>query len=82
MNGFRKFLRGFKRGSGDFGLNLSVIINSALLLLVYLMGVGITSGFAKLVKKSFLDTAASERDTYWDDLNLKRKRKESYYRQF
>lgn len=82
MSKGRDFLTGFGRGSQYFGCNLSVIINSILLLLVYLVGVGMTSVFARVAKKSFLDIRVVKKDTYWSDLRLQKKSKESYYRQF
>lgn len=101
-NNFNKFFKGFKKGMKDFGNNISLIINSILLTIVYLIGVGITSIIAKLSEKSFLDSKLSKPDefsqensgviknklflteekTYWNDLNLGRKNKEDYFRQF
>jgi hypothetical protein len=77
----RQFFKGLKKGTSNFGHNIAIIINSILLTLVYFMGVGLTSIFAKLVKKRFLDTKHSER-SYWSDLNLKKRPTEEYYRQF
>jgi hypothetical protein len=82
MRWIRDFLSGFIKGFRYFGRSLSVTVNSALLLPVYLAGVGITSLFARMVKKSFLGIEAVKKDTYWSDLNLKKRDKESYYRQF
>lgn len=78
-----QFFQGFKKGTKDFGHNISTIINSVLLSIVYIIGVGLTSVIAKLVGKHFLDTKTSEKaDTYWTDLDLKKKSIEDYYRQF
>jgi len=68
----------FKR----LGIITNTIINSILLTIVYLIGVGITSIIAKLFRKQFLDVKLSKKDTYWCDLNLKSKPIEEYYRQF
>ncbi len=79
----RQFIKGFKRGMGDFGQTISIIINSALLFVVYFIGVGITSVLAKVVGKHFIKTKISKKSkTYWSDLNLKKKPLEEYYRQF
>jgi len=65
----------------EFGIGVSVIVNSLLLSIVYVAGVGFTSLFAKLVGKRFLETK-KKKDTYWSDLDLKKKPLEEYYRQF
>lgn len=75
------FLKGFKKGMKGFGENITVIINSILLSFVYFIGVGPTSIIAKLFGKHFLDLKYSK-DSYWSDLNLKKKKLEDYYRQF
>jgi len=82
MREFKQFFIGFKKGTGNFGYNIALIINTILLILVYLMGVGLTSIFAKIVGKHFLETKLSKKETYWSDLNLKKKPIEEYYRQF
>jgi len=76
------FFKGFQKGMKDFGFLLPHIINSVLLFVVYLVGVGLTSLVAKLVGKHFLELSQSNTDSYWTDLNLKKKKKEEYYRQF
>jgi len=83
MKGLKQFVNGLKTGTKNFGENISVLINSILLVIVYIIGVGITFIFAKLSRKHFLDTKISKkRETYWSDLNLKKKPIEEYYRQF
>ncbi len=77
------FFKGFKKGMHNFGGTIATIVNSGLLLIVYFIGVGITSIIAKLSGKHFLETKISKkRDSYWSDLNLKKKPIEEYYRQF
>ncbi len=78
----KQFLKGFKKGSKDFSYNITIIVNSILLSVVYLMGVGLTSLFAKLFNKHFLEIKSTKKDTYWSDLNLKKESFENYYRQF
>jgi len=78
----QRFLIGFKKGMGNFGHNIALIINTILLTFVYLIGVGLTSIFAKIVGKHFLEIKLSKKDSYWSDLNLKKKPIEKYYRQF
>jgi hypothetical protein len=79
----KQYFKGFKEGMHIFGQNISIIINSSLLFIVYLVGVGITSIFAKIVGKKFMDIKISKKTkTYWNDLNLNKKSIENYYRQF
>jgi len=73
---------GFKKGMGNFGQNISLIINTILLSFVYIVGVGSSAIAAKLFGKRFLETRLSKKDSYWSDLNLKKKSIEKYYRQF
>lgn len=77
------FIKGFKTGTKMFSNNISTIVNAVLLTLVYLVGVGATSIFAKITGKKFLQTRLSkEKETYWSDMDLKKKPMEEYYRQF
>ena len=82
MKKLKQFFRGFRKGMGYFGHNIAIIINTILLSLVYFLGVGLTSIFAKLSGKHFLETKLGKKSTYWSDLNLKKKPMEEYYRQF
>lgn len=79
----RDFLEGIKKGQKNYGDNLASIVNSILLSLAYFLGAGLTSIFAKLSKKHFLDLKLDRsKDSYWEELNLEKERIESYYRQF
>ena len=78
----KQFFMGFRKGMGYFGHGIALIINTILLSLVYFIGVGITSIFAKLFGKHFLETKLGKKSTYWSDLNLKKRPLEEYYRQF
>lgn len=83
MNKIKEFFKGFYSGFKNFGQNISIIVNSLLLGIVYLAGVGLTAILAKFAKKQFLDIkTAKEKKTYWSDLNLKKENIEKYYRQF
>tara|TARA_Y100000310_G_C20461610_1_gene705641 strand:+ start:484 stop:714 length:231 start_codon:yes stop_codon:yes gene_type:complete len=76
-------MTGFGSGLNNFGKTIAIIVNSLLLLIVYFIGVGLTSTFGKLLGKSFLEVKISKsKESYWSDLNLKRKPIDSYYRQF
>lgn len=77
------FLNGFKKGMFAFSYNIAITVNSILLMAVYITGVGVTSLFAKIAKKHFLEKKIDRNiKTYWADLNLKKKPLEDYYRQF
>ena len=71
------FFEGFK----DQSENISTIIISILLLIVYIFGVGITFFISRLFNKRFLKLGF-EKNTYWEELNLKKKEKEDYYNQY
>ena len=82
MRALKQFSSGFKKGLKNFGLTISTLINSILLTVVYLTGVGLTSIIAKIFRKHFLEMKLSNKDSYWSDLNLKKKSVEEYHRQF
>ncbi len=83
MSNYALFWKGFKRGMHKFGENLTIIVNSSLLFVVYILGAGLTSLCAKIFRKKFLETKLSLRDSsYWSDLHLQKKSLNEYYRQF
>ena len=82
MSNFRLFFSGIKEGFKNFGNLVTNIINSILLFFVYIIGVGLTSIVAKISRKGFLDIKKKKVDSYWNNLNLKKKPIEKYYRQF
>lgn len=83
MGKFKDFFESFKEGQQEFGKTISIIINSILLTVVYFFGVGLTSIFAKIFRKHFLDLKINENiKTYWTELNLTKKTREEYFRQF
>ena len=83
MSKLKQFFIGFKKGIRDFGHNLTLIVNSILLSIVYCIGIGVTSIIAKIFRRHFLETKTSEeKETYWSDLDLKTRPIEDYYRQF
>ena len=75
------FFRGWKEGMGQFGHKIAIIINTVLLFVVYIIGVGITAIIARLFGKRFLKTRLGKK-SYWNDLDLKKQDLEEYYRQF
>lgn len=76
------FFAGFRKGMKSFGECISIIVNSLLLSVVYLVGVGVTSIFARLFGKHFLDKKPIKKDSYWEDLNLGKRSMDEYTRQF
>lgn len=80
---FHIFYKSFILGMREFGQCISVIINSLLLLCVYIVGVGLTSIYAKLTKKNLLNNKLLKRQkSYWFNTNIGNKSTASYYRQF
>jgi DNA-binding MurR/RpiR family transcriptional regulator len=69
--------KGFKK----FGEAIATIVNSVLLSIVYIIGVGATAITAKFVKKKFLKLNKNSQ-SYWEDLNLTKEPIENYYRGF
>ena len=76
-------MSGIKKGQKEFGEDIGTLVNSILLSVVYLLGVGLTSIIAKVVRKRFLNLRLDKSaKTYWEDLNLNKRPIEEYYRQF
>ncbi len=83
MNALREFLDGFVQGFKNFGKAFSNTINYVLLSFVYFFGVGLTSLFAKLLGKHFLELKPdSERKSYWVDRKIAKQSLEDHKRQF
>ena len=83
MKDLNLIFKGAKRGFTGFGDLISTLVNATLLLLVYLLGVGITSVIAKLVRKHFLEMETNPNlESYWVDLNLEEDKVDNFYRQF
>jgi len=79
----KDFWKGFRKGFKAFGQGVTLVVNTLLLLIVYIFGVGITSVIARLAGKKFMDMELQKgAKTYWTELNLKKKPIEEYYRQF
>ncbi len=77
------FFSGIKKGQKEFGEDIGTLVNTILLTIVYIVGVGPTSIIAKIVKKRFLNLKRDKSaKTYWEDLNLNKRQIEEYYRQF
>ncbi|MFH1358686.1 MAG: hypothetical protein ABIH37_02260 [archaeon] len=79
----KRFFKGFMKGQKAFGNAIALLINTVLLTIVYFIGVGLTSIFARAFHKEFLDEEIKKQDeSYWTELNLTKKQRRDYYRQF
>ena len=77
------FIKGFKIGFNFFKENISIIINSILLSIIYIIGIGLSFLIAKILRKGFLDTKIDKnKNSYWLNLNLGKKKEDYYYKQF
>jgi len=78
---FIKVSKAIYKGMKEFSQIITTIVNSILLSAVYILGIGLTSVVAKVMKKDFMNLKKKS-DTYWTDLNLKKRPFEKYLRQF
>ena len=77
----KEIIKQLKRGQKIFSEDINSIINFVLLTFIYLVGVGFTSLFAKIMGKHFLKFKTEKSPSYWSNLKLNYK-KEDYYKQF
>jgi cytochrome c biogenesis protein CcdA len=68
---------GFVKGFREYGLTISAIITTALLLIVYIFGVGTTSLIAKISGRRFLS-----KNGEWEKIQQGKPNIENFYRQF
>ena len=61
---------------------VSAIVNFVLLLIVYFIGIGIVSVFAKLFRKHFLELKKQSKKTNWQEHKVTKQPLEQYYRTF
>ncbi len=76
-----KFFKGFRKGAEEFGAGIATLVNTIILLLVYFVGIGLTSLVAKIFRKNFLEVKP-QNSSYWSELNLGKESVQNYYRQF
>lgn len=73
----------FKKTAEKIGLTMAFVVNSLLLLVVYTIGVGLTSVVAKIVGKRFLEIRpSSEMSSYWNDVVPRKKSFGDHFKQF
>jgi len=61
---------------------MSGIVNFILLLLVYIIGIGLVSIFAKIFRKHFLQLKKQSKNSNWDEHKVEKQPLEKYYRTF
>jgi len=77
------FFKEIKEGFKAYGDLIGTFVNSILLTIVYVIGVGITSILAKIVRKDFLEMKIDDsKETYWNELNIGDEDLSLHYRQF
>ena len=75
---FKSFLSGMKM----FSENIAIIVNTALLFITYVVGVGLSFLISKISNKKFLDDKVpNDATTYWENIDIKND-EDSYYKQF
>ncbi len=77
----KAFLKGVKKGMNKFGEDIVRVVNTSIFTLVYFLPIGLTKIVAVLLKKKFLEQNINK-ESYWSELNLKKKSIEKYYKQF
>jgi len=83
MTSAKLFLNSVGKGMKQYGEKITAFVNTVLLLLVYIIGVGVTSIVARIFGKHFMERKTSKKKaSYWTDLNIKKQEREKYYRQF
>jgi len=77
------FIKGFKSGFKDFGHLINNIINTTLLTILYIIGIGPTALILKIFNKKLLSLKKENvQDSYWEKYDLSTEPEDNYYRQF
>ncbi|HIG96624.1 TPA: hypothetical protein HA249_07120 [Candidatus Woesearchaeota archaeon] len=77
------FFVGTQEGIKSFGESIQTLVNTILLTIVYLGGVGTAWLMCKISGRTFFTgKPQQEAKTYWEPLDLKKKPIEEYRRQF
>lgn len=82
MSILKEIVDGFKKGIHNFGSLITQLINTILLSIVYLFGVGVTAMIARFAGKDFLELKIKAKKSYWHTLNVSKKDIKKFYRQF
>jgi hypothetical protein len=79
----KQFFKDIQYGQKAFGEDIQSMLNFLILTFIYFVGIGLTSIFAKIFNKHFLDLKIDKNaGTYWQNLEQKNEKMEEYYRQF
>ncbi len=79
----KEFFKGIQQGFHTFGKSVNTLVNTVLLSITYILGVGLASLLWKRKKKRGLDLQLDkEKKSYYEDLNLTTPTKKEYLRQF
>jgi len=78
------FFKGFYEGFKSFGQSVSTVVNFILLLIVYFVGIGITSIVAKISGKHFLVMKSYDKKskTTWSKIKIKKESLKNFKRMF
>ncbi len=84
MDAIKLFFKGLSSGFQEPGHFLARLINTLLLLIVFIFGVGPVALIARLRGKRYLGTTSFQQTvtTYWQDYSLDNKSKEDYTKLF
>ncbi|HZX11909.1 MAG TPA: hypothetical protein VFE88_00425 [Candidatus Nanoarchaeia archaeon] len=85
MERIKLFFSGWKQGMHTFGETIAVIINTLLLTVIFVVGIGFVAVCAKIGRKRFLNMKNSEKEkeTYWEEVKIGgEKNKEEYLKPF
>ncbi|MAF37092.1 hypothetical protein CL622_08315 [archaeon] len=76
------FLIGIKDGIHAFGEAISLVVNTILLFVAYVVGIGFVAIIAKIKKKHFLRMEIEQtQSSYWEDIEQNNLSLKSCYRQ-
>lgn len=77
----KNFIKGFKKGFKNFGTSVTNVVNFIILLIVYILGIGLSAIVARVVGKKFLDLSHNK-DSYWVTTPIGTEDKDEYYRMY
>lgn len=69
----------FFDGMKEFGQDISYLINTLLVLIIYITGIGVSFLITKIIKKQLIDM--TEKESYWENPDV-RYNKENSLKQF
>jgi hypothetical protein len=75
------FWNGLKQGFRAFSANINAVVNTVLLSIAYVIGIGVTALVAKVAGKKFL-TMQRAKGTYWKPVQKREQPLDEAFRQF